>query len=90
MLAVRLPESLEMRLNALSLKTHRSKSFYIKKAEYACLVCGIFFLKIEVGHAFSPSHLCIASLRFHSRRDRSLEPCRAWHVRSASGRDGCR
>ena len=32
MLAVRLPESLEMRLNALSLKTHRSKSFYIKKA----------------------------------------------------------
>jgi RHH-type rel operon transcriptional repressor/antitoxin RelB len=32
MLAVRLPESLESRLNALSLKTHRSKSFYIKKA----------------------------------------------------------
>ena len=31
MLAVRLPEALEMRLNALSLKTHRSKSFYIKK-----------------------------------------------------------
>lgn len=32
MLAVRLPESLENRLNALCLKTHRSKSFYVKKA----------------------------------------------------------
>ncbi len=32
MLAVRLPESLENRLNALSIKTQRSKSFYVKKA----------------------------------------------------------
>jgi RHH-type rel operon transcriptional repressor/antitoxin RelB len=32
MLAVRLPESLENRLTALSDKTQRSKSFYVKKA----------------------------------------------------------
>jgi RHH-type rel operon transcriptional repressor/antitoxin RelB len=32
MLAVRLPKELENRLLALSIKTHRSKSFYVKKA----------------------------------------------------------
>jgi len=32
MLAVRLPQDLETRLTALSEKTQRSKSFYIKKA----------------------------------------------------------
>jgi RHH-type rel operon transcriptional repressor/antitoxin RelB len=32
MLAVRLPEDLESRLTALSEKTNRSKSFYVKKA----------------------------------------------------------
>ena len=32
MLAVRLPQSLETRLNSLSEKTHRSKSYYVKKA----------------------------------------------------------
>ena len=32
MLAVRLPENLEQRLTNLSEQTHRSKSFYIKKA----------------------------------------------------------
>lgn len=32
MLAVRLPESLEKRLISLAEKTHRSKSFYVKRA----------------------------------------------------------
>jgi RHH-type rel operon transcriptional repressor/antitoxin RelB len=32
MLAVRLPEALESRLHALAAKTHRSKSYYVKKA----------------------------------------------------------
>jgi RHH-type rel operon transcriptional repressor/antitoxin RelB len=32
MLAVRLSKTLEERLNHLSSKTHRSKSFYVKKA----------------------------------------------------------
>lgn len=32
MLAVRLPEQLESRLLALSEKTHRSKSYYVKQA----------------------------------------------------------
>jgi len=32
MLAVRLPEELEKRLTALSKRTNRSKSFYVKRA----------------------------------------------------------
>lgn len=32
MLAVRLPDILEERLNQLSTETHRSKSFYVKQA----------------------------------------------------------
>lgn len=32
MLAVRLPEKLEGRLSALSEQTHRSKSYYVKRA----------------------------------------------------------
>jgi RHH-type rel operon transcriptional repressor/antitoxin RelB len=32
MLAVRLPKGLEDRLNSLALRTHRSKSFYVKEA----------------------------------------------------------
>jgi RHH-type rel operon transcriptional repressor/antitoxin RelB len=32
MFAVRLPEELEARLNHLSSETHRSKSYYVKKA----------------------------------------------------------
>lgn len=32
MLAVRLPESLEKRLDQLSKETHRSKSYYVKQA----------------------------------------------------------
>lgn len=32
MLAVRLPEKLEERLSALSDQTHRSKSYYVKRA----------------------------------------------------------
>jgi RHH-type rel operon transcriptional repressor/antitoxin RelB len=32
MLAVRLPKNLEDRLSRLSLKTNRTKSFYVKKA----------------------------------------------------------
>lgn len=37
MLAVRLPQNLEERLNNLSAKTNRSKSFYVKKALEALL-----------------------------------------------------
>jgi RHH-type transcriptional regulator, rel operon repressor / antitoxin RelB len=37
MLAVRLPQTLEIRLNALSKRTHRSKSYYVKKALEALL-----------------------------------------------------
>lgn len=32
MLGVRLPESLEKRLDALAVQTHRSKSYYVKRA----------------------------------------------------------
>lgn len=32
MLAVRLPKGLEDRLSSLALRTHRSKSFYVKEA----------------------------------------------------------
>ena len=32
MLSVRLPKNIEARLDALSAKTHRAKSYYVKKA----------------------------------------------------------
>ena len=37
MLAVRLPKQIEEQLNALSQRTHRSKSYYVKKALEAYL-----------------------------------------------------